>query len=552
MGRLGYSSVTLTDLTETIPVTLVLETNQSKNVQTKIGSLYSPDFTKAGEELIITPTLFLGQEDLHIENQKDKFIIPGGREDGFIFYQVEEIDETTQLEKNYYYGSSTEESGIWVDDQGRLHYQKNLTENLTVEAYIKDFQNEEHSYIVPLVQTVNPVQFFFLDEKEGGFTLVVSSIDGRQHFEDTNDEQIKLQAILYKGATPVDTSDQTKYSFKWVRLTDKKIFDSIEDFPNQTIVKRDDVYSEEKFVCEIEDLQTKLIHSGTIDIWDLKEDYDCVIISESGLVTEITKTLPVYVNVFDSQGVLINNNLPEEDEEVTPPEPDLGGEGNDDSGIMPINEETSSTLSYKLSYDWGYFYETKDGEIERVEVLTKVSSKDFIIDFTQDIFSAIKKKSFSIFCNVYNITDNSTRRLASEVQPIQFVSEHRIDLEPQTIFISTKDNGAYGGNDDRKYSFSFKLKDRNDAVLPFVNETDLAPQGDNIEFKPVSVSGEAKYWSFTGEVDVGKNGYDIWEDDTLSSQYCEFSFTYCGFTYSAGVTIAKNLAGKSNYNIFIE
>ena len=207
MGRLGYSSVTLTDLTETIPVTLVLETNQPKNVQTKIGSLYNPDFTKKGEELIITPTLFLGQEDLHIENQKDKFIIPGNREDGFIFYQVEEIDEATQLEKNYYYGSSTEESGIWVDDQGRLHYQKNLTENLTVEAYIKDFQNEEHSYIVPLVQTVNPIQFFFLDEKEGGFTLIVSSVDGRQHFEDINDEQIKLQAILYKGATPVDTSD---------------------------------------------------------------------------------------------------------------------------------------------------------------------------------------------------------------------------------------------------------------------------------------------------------------------------------------------------------
>ena len=254
-----------------------------------------------------------------------------------------------------------------------------------------------------------------------------------------------------------------------------------------------------------------------------------MIVSESGLVTEITKTLPVYVNVFDSQGVLINNNLSEENEEVTP-----------------------STPSYELSYDWGYFYETKDGEIERVEVLTKASSKEFIIDFAQDIFSAIKKKSFSIFCNVYNITDNSTRRLASEVQPIQFVSEHRIDLEPQTIFISTKDNGAYGGNDNRKYSFSFKLKDRNDAVLPFVNETDLAPQGDNIEFKPVSVSGEVKYWSFTGEINVSESGYNIWEDDTLSSQYCEFSFTYCGFTYSAGVTIAKNLAGKSNYNIFIE
>jgi hypothetical protein len=48
MGRLGYSSVTLTDLTETIPITLALETNQPKNIQTKIGSLYTPNFAEKG------------------------------------------------------------------------------------------------------------------------------------------------------------------------------------------------------------------------------------------------------------------------------------------------------------------------------------------------------------------------------------------------------------------------------------------------------------------------------------------------------------------------
>ena len=103
MGKLGYSSVTLTDLTETIPVTLVLKTNQSKNIQTKVGSLYNPDFSSGDKELIITPSLFLGQQDLHIEEQQDKFVIPHGREDGFIYYELSGFE--TEREK-YYYGSS--------------------------------------------------------------------------------------------------------------------------------------------------------------------------------------------------------------------------------------------------------------------------------------------------------------------------------------------------------------------------------------------------------------------------------------------------------------
>ena len=45
MGKLGYSSVTITDLTESIPVSLILEINKEKNIQTKAGTTYSPDFT---------------------------------------------------------------------------------------------------------------------------------------------------------------------------------------------------------------------------------------------------------------------------------------------------------------------------------------------------------------------------------------------------------------------------------------------------------------------------------------------------------------------------
>jgi hypothetical protein len=221
---------------------------------------------------------------------------------------------------------------------------------------------------------------------------------------------------------------------------------------------------------------------------------------------------------------------------------------------MPAAEEPKTT--YQLRYDWGFLYEKETNgkmKIERVEVFNKTTSKKFVIDFTQEQFTQIKNKSFSIFCNVYNVTDNSTRRLASEIQPISFVTEHRISIEPQTIFIPTKDNGSYGGNNSKKYSFSFMLKDKNDTVLPYNEETDNDPSGSDITFTRKEDPSDSKYWSYTGEIDVSENSsHYIWEDETQSSRYCEFTFVYCGFTYSAGVTIAKNLAGKSNYNVFIE
>lgn len=516
MGRLGYSTITLTDLTETIPVTLVLETNQPKNIQTKAGSLYNPDFTQVGGELIITPTLFLGQEDLHIENQKDKFVDPHGRENGFIYYQVEVFDENSGLEKNYYYGSSDKESGIWVDEQGRLHYQKNLTENLTIEAYIDKFQNEEHSYVIDIVQSINPIQFLFLEGQTGNFNLIVTSAP-RQHFEDQNDSPIYLTAELYNGIDIVDTSS-SRYTFSWIKVTDNSSFPSSEEEPNKIIVHRNDVYSEEKFICSVLDNTTGLSYSGSIDIWDLKEQYDCTIVTNVGLVTETTDSFEAQVNVYDSQGTLINDSL----------------EGN-----------------YSLCYEWGFYVEKRelDGNISYINKTldsADYSERKILIDFNKKEFQNVKNQTFSLFCNVYNTTQNSSRRLASEIHLIQFATEHYIDISTPTIFIPTNEDGTFGG-EKKTCSFSFSLRGRDKNILPYNDEIDRGPINNSIW----AFEQTPGFWEYKVTIALtGEN--DIWQDSLVESKYCEFTFVYCGYTYSTGVTIVKNIVGKSSYSVIIE
>ena len=88
MGKLGYSTLTLTDLTETLPVSLVLESNLSRNIQTKIGNLYTPNFNEEGKELIITPSLFIGTEEISIPIKNSE-----EQDSNYIYYQTGELDE---------------------------------------------------------------------------------------------------------------------------------------------------------------------------------------------------------------------------------------------------------------------------------------------------------------------------------------------------------------------------------------------------------------------------------------------------------------------------
>ena len=105
MGKLGYSSITLIDLTETLPISLVLESSLPQNIQTKIGNLYTPDLSEDGEELIITPSLFIGTEEVKtIPVKKSE-----EQDSNYIYYQTGDIGENgTEIN---YIDSSTRKDG---------------------------------------------------------------------------------------------------------------------------------------------------------------------------------------------------------------------------------------------------------------------------------------------------------------------------------------------------------------------------------------------------------------------------------------------------------
>ena len=176
MGKLGYSSMTLTDLTETIPVTLFLETNQNKNVQTKDGELYIPNFVNPNpdrleKELIVTPSLFIGNTEVNLEEYSE-YIKPQDRGSGFIYYNIGKLNNDN-VECKYYFGSPENTGTIYVDDLGQLHIKENLTETLIIEAFIEDFHNEKHNYTIDLVNTTNPITFLFLEEAKGKYSVIM-------------------------------------------------------------------------------------------------------------------------------------------------------------------------------------------------------------------------------------------------------------------------------------------------------------------------------------------------------------------------------------------
>ena len=212
MGKLGYSTLTLTDLTEAIPISLVLQSDQKQNIQIKIGDLFDPNFDKnEGEELIITPSLFLGSEKIDVPYDINKGM-------GYIYYQTGEIDENG-IEIKYFYDGIEKE--IYVDEKGRLHYGKNLTKNLTIEAYLFGFKNKENSEPRELISAQNSINILLLEQGLEKYTLSIQSEDKRDFFSEENNRDIKLIAQLWKGAEKI--AENVKYVWDIVSDVDTEI-----------------------------------------------------------------------------------------------------------------------------------------------------------------------------------------------------------------------------------------------------------------------------------------------------------------------------------------
>lgn len=490
MGRIGYSSVTLTDLTETIPVTLVLETSLPQNIQTKVGNLYTPDFSKNGEELIITPSLFRGKEEIYFKEHSE-YLKPDGRTSGFLYYEIG---------STIYKWEEGKTEGTYVDDEGRLHYNSNLTGNIMVEAYIEDFEDAIHSYTLDLVQATNPISILFLEEGNDNYFATIECEGGREHFEDTNANAILMTAKLYRGLDNLLAIRPDDFEIKWDRLSDGNT--SADSTSSQLTVIRSEVTNRDLFTCEIKDKATGITYTAQQFIYDFTDQYNCVITYDKPLL------------------------LSEENTEV-----------NLSAAVWHKNKRLEGETGYKLSYRWMVVGE-KDGEDKNLsgnESTIKISSNDINIP---------QKQAFTVLCQVLH-TDSAGSQyiIANGVVTFQWIPSYSVRISPKDIFVVTGSDGSYQGNANKQYIFNFQLIDKQGNLITFDTtdssiesiSTGTNSDGTIITFK----QNTTNKWDFTGTITLSNA---LWNSTDGSRAY-EFTYVYYGQQFTEEVNIIKNKTG---------
>lgn len=499
MGKLGYTSVTLTDLTQTLPVSLTLKSNLNKNIQIKTGTLYEPDFREKispkeeFEGVIITPSLFLGQEDLEIK-KNEIYVNPNfndeTRTSGFIYY---EIGNTV-----YKYNKDIT-TGIYVDLQGRLHIEENLNENTTIEAYIENFKIETHAYTDPLVSAINPVTILLLEEGSSNYQAMIDCSDGREHFEDTNASPITMTASLWKGKKQIP-AEQLLYS--WDKLGDG---DSIvdEDGPSLT-VERKKITNREYFTCIITDTTTGLTYSASQFLYDFTDIYACDIsYDKMPLLTDKNTEIILTANVWNKDKLL-----------------ESGKDG------------------FILSYDW-----FARGIVSEKEVILIENSTEPTLELNVSGIQELQYQDFVVYCKVYQTDSAGTRYpIAGGTLNIHYTVQYSVKITPQIIFVPTSSSGIR--QSANSYDFTFQLLDTEGNPLPRDNSqtTTVGTQNDGtiIDFE-----GKDGLWDFIGTVDFTNSS--LWNED-VSSRIYEFTYVYLGQEFTEEINIVKSYKGEQGFS----
>ena len=280
MGALGYSSITLTDLTETLPVFLTLESNLSNNIQKKNGSLYTPDFEKDG--VIITPSLFVGSELKEFSKDGLYYIVNG--------------DTYDSIEENIISGQ------IAINSEGQLVIKQNISESYEISAFIDNFTIEEHGYTTN-VKSRNKISIFVLEESSS-YTAIISS--SRDHFDENNTDDITLTAQLYRGTTKLT---DVKYSWDGLTDNDSSSNDSNISGTDSTLnISRGQVNGTEVISCTMTDNSTDLSFAATKTIRDYVDEYRADLLPNSSLIlTPNNSSVKLTARVWHKTGIINND-----------------------------------------------------------------------------------------------------------------------------------------------------------------------------------------------------------------------------------------------------
>lgn len=488
MGKLGYNTLTLTDLTETLPISLILESNQEQNIQTKEGDFYTPNFSLKGEELIITPSLFLGS----IEKE-----IPVNYTEGsYIYYEIgemEKLEDGSVYEKQYYFYEGNESEEIYVDNKGCLHYKKNLERNLTIEAYVTGFKNkvDQDSTIFRLVRAQNPITILLLEQGKGMYTLVISSNDGREHFEENNKKEITLTATLYKGSEAITEG----VTYLWDTITDSDD-NSNNDFKKEgkeITIQRTEVNNIQVYQCSA--TLNGLEYSSQKIIRNFTDGYTNQLIADSSLILTPNKTTVTLTNQVWYQTEIINRD--------------------------GISEEEAKRFQYK------WILLKSDNAIETE--LEGKTEKILEIDINNPVYP---KENFSILGMVTIDKKTVIINYADiKYQPVTYT----VNVSPKTIFIPVTSDGQLREADTFVQQIKFQLLDDKKQPLDYNLIDGFPTPQENISI----VTQEEGKWDFILKFELSKE--DVIDLET--SNIYEFSYSYLEQNFNEEFEVIKNFAG---------
>lgn len=510
MGLLGYSTISLTDLTEVLPASLYLSSSLVSNSQTKEGSNYTPDFSQNGNEVIITPSFFMGTEE--IAKKEGEADCPYKTN---IRYQCGDVDENGN-EITYSYTASGADNYVWVDSDARLHYKKNLNKSIIIEAWIEGWVDTNNQISYPSIPALNPINILLLTET-GGYSAFIASKDGREHFEEGNENAITLVASLYNGATKMAIDNCKWYQASNVDAEGNLVqLETNEEAGiavngNELTVRRKAVKTLDTFICEII-ISTGLVFRVSMNLLDKTDSYYGNIIADGSLI-------------------------------LTPEHNSINLISQLWSGVELINGDDTSATRFK--YEWFYLKDNERKEVGNArELKVGLTDKD-----TDDNFIYPQKDSFIIYCQ--SEIDGKTYVLSNvsiQYSPIIYSVQKR----PETFFVPALNGGTYYSSEKVfEQKVSFKLVGADGQTLAYDVNTDSAPSFSNeiAPFVATVESAEANKWSFNITFTYNpKEDTDKKFNDLANSFYFTFGYKYLGVDFQDDFVCVKNEAGMDGTN----
>lgn len=516
----GSAQYSLVDLTETLPISLILKSSLGQNIQIKTGDLYSPNFDDS--EFTVTPSLFIG---------KNSQSIPvGNQQKNVIYYQVGEFDEHG-VEKNYKYNSPTKADSpdLWVDDKGILHYSKNLIKNLTIEAYIDDYKipGREDKTKISLAAT-NPINIMFLESGGSEYIPIIES-GGREHFEEDDRSDITLTAYLYKGNQKL--TDGVNY--EWDIVTDSDTSETEEDDKSnlnedktdfisheQTLtVGRSNLQGSEIFICKMTLADgSNLSFTASKTLRDFTDEYYGRILSNSStLLTPNHKTIILSHQIFHK-----------------------------------TKEINSLNSDERFKYSWSILSENKE-EI----LLTKDGDGKNINENNRDLKITLGKggvpleNGFTILAKA--TIDNKINILSYlniTYQPVIYT----VEISPKTIIVPAERDGSCSLTSFEK-EITFKLVDSNKTPLSFDSNTSnkislVEKDSDKTTLVRKASSSSQETWNdtYTLKLDTASTN-NLWSNFNDSKTY-EVNFTYLNENFTEEFEIVKGYAGLTGQSAY--